>query len=117
MKRIAALAALLTSLAIAAPASAAPISKDYCDLSLHGGGSLAPDNDIQIAIDNIQSHFEHQITRVTLYSTRLDGPDNRYITYMFWDQWGGIVAHPDLHCYRKADGIYHDTRLSINLVP
>jgi len=36
-------------------ASAAPIDPGYCEHSLRGGGSLAPDNDVRRAWDQIQA--------------------------------------------------------------
>jgi hypothetical protein len=104
MKRIAGpIVGVIAALAMAAPAQA-DISVDYCNASLRGGGSLAPDNDIKIVWDSIESFYTYDIVRSSLYRSRRDGPDNVYMQYFFYAADGTIIAYPDFRCYRDAGG-------------
>lgn len=91
----------------AEPAEAAWISVDYCDYSLRGGGSLAPDNDIQAMLNHYGAAYYY------IWESRQIDANQTVIRYRVY---GGAVGYSVIvtqwaGCYRwQYDSyVYHDT--------
>jgi hypothetical protein len=98
----------------AAPASAepgvvaAPISTTYCDQSLRGQTSLAPDNDIKAWWDAYERATSVDLVSSAAYQwIRPYGIDYLYGNYRFYGYYGGSVTHQFV-CWRDGSG-YHDS--------
>jgi hypothetical protein len=114
MRRLAAaVGTVIVMLVLAAPAQAAPISFDYCELSLRGGGSLAPDNDIKIWWDAYEN-----ITGQNIVSSSRSGAGyvNGYaqwvqLRFTFFNGAGQPLTTKWFECWREGlvpSGTYHD---------
>lgn len=106
MKRILlALTAALATLVFAAPAQA--ITTDYCNLSLGGGGSLAPDNDYYIGRRAIETNYSVNINYA--YNTGWNQPHTDWLTVqrVYWATTGQRY-YTQLICWRDINGTYHD---------
>lgn len=93
--------------AAAAPAQA--VTYDYCNTSLRGGGSLAPDNDIRREWDRIQS-LGYNLT--SSYATGWFGGDGTRTVgadWIFWRANGGYFTGT-FGCsdFRASGGRYDD---------
>jgi hypothetical protein len=101
------LAGALASLVLAAPAQA--ITYSYCNTSLRGGGSLAPDNDIRREWDRLQA-LGYDLT--SSYATDwFGGNGSRTVGahWIFWRRNGsyftGLFGCSD---FRSSGGRYDD---------
>jgi hypothetical protein len=107
---------VLAVLLVSAPAAqAAAISLDYCDYSLRGGGSLAPDNEIRAEWDHIEAAGADIVSSyIYWYNSYSSGNDLR-VSYRFV-RAGGNVEHASVfRCWRDpltSTGTYHDGILS-----
>jgi len=101
--------ALGGSLGTASVAQAEPISIEYCDFSLRGGGTLAPDNDIKTFWDDLESSLGIDIVASKAMDSYRSG-DDIAIRYDFIKSDGVVAGSPTFQCYR-INGVYHDSRL------
>ena len=114
MKTIAAaIGTVAATLVLAASAEAAPISYDYCETSLRGGGSLAPDNDVKTFWDyyenatglNIVSSSRSGATYVNGYAQWVQ------LRFTFFNGAGQPLTSKWFECWRDGlvpSGTYHD---------
>ena len=107
-------AAVGAMLVMATPAQAAPISTEYCNISLRGGGSLAPDNDIKAFWDK----FERDTGRNIAYSVSSSWVRHReqHVSglYSFYNSANQLLTSNRFHCWRSGFsslGTYHDDNL------
>jgi hypothetical protein len=115
MKRIAAgLIAAGAALAIAAPAQAHVSPTDgYCDDSLRGYRSLAPDNDIKARWDYLEQRYGWNIVSSYITEVARINEHDVYFRYDFVAANGSTVSRPLFRCWRENattshTGTYHD---------
>jgi hypothetical protein len=112
VKRIAALVgAVIATLVLAAPAQAARISFDYCESSLRGGGSLAPDNDIKIFWDRYESTTGRDIVSSSRTAAKWNNEQWVAMQFVFLDGLGNPIVWKWFNCWRDGyvwNGQYHD---------
>lgn len=112
MKKLFALGAVLFAFAVpAASAQAAPISVDYCDYSLRGGGSLAPDNDVKLLWDSIEANERIDVVSSQAYDWIRYNDQDLVALWRYNTSAGSRWAY--FECYRdnySASGAYHDIR-------
>jgi hypothetical protein len=110
MKRYAPLAAIAAALAFAAPAQAVENSPSdaYCESSLRGQTSLAPDNDIKRDWDTIEVLYGYNIVRSFRSGLQRDAYNSVYEQFTFVRGNGTYAGSIWYHCWRDYTGTYHD---------
>jgi hypothetical protein len=112
MKRIGALvASLVATLVMAGPAQADPISFDYCEFSLRGGGSLEPDNDIKRFWDRYERNTGRNIVSSTRTATNPNNDQWVALQFGFLNGQGEVLTYKWFNCWRDnflVTGQYRD---------
>jgi hypothetical protein len=105
------IAGVLATLVMAAPAQADPISFDYCEFSLRGGGTLAPDNDIKTFWDRYEANTGRNIVSSTRTATNPNEPQWVALQFAFLNAQGEVLTYKWFNCWRDGflvTGQYHD---------
>lgn len=106
MKKL--LLVLSVAMMLMLPASAHAVSYSYCDYSLRGGGTLAPDDDIRAAWTSFQN-AGYNIT--SSYASQWFGGDGASSVSARWIFWraNGQYFTVYFSCYGSGAS-YHDER-------
>ena len=105
------LVAAVATLAMAESAQAARISFEYCESSLRGGGSLAPDNDIKRYWDRYEATTGRDIVSSSRTAARWNNEQWVAMQFVFFDGLGNPIVWAWFNCWRDGfvfNGQYHD---------
>jgi hypothetical protein len=104
-------AGIFATLVVAAPAQAAPISFDYCELTLRGQAALAPDNDIKEFWDSYEVITGFNITSSSRVSSYRRNDQSVQLQFAFRNAQGVTLTYKSFSCWRTGyvpSGEYHD---------